>query len=235
MGAALVFPRQETVTSRATAAADGVLARHLTARGGLAAWSAVRGVRRTSRLYTFEFVATWVRPDAFRLDQRDGDSGRFETRVVRGHDGWTVSSEHAAPRTLSAPEVVVLREEAAAGFEVFLLAALGGTAALAGEETSGGRVSDRLVLRLASGREIVLLIDRETGREVARVRTDVAPDGASQQTRLLPSAWRALGSVQFAHAVGEAAYAWELDPAVPPGFFIRPAGAAPADPRFAPR
>ncbi len=199
---------------------EAIVARHLAARGGQATWDALSSIRRTCRADSFVIAATWA-GDSVRLDQFETEGGAQESRAASGAGGWTQTAGHAS-QPLSGDAIAALKNTAAMGFELFVRRALGVTIALAGEEQVDGRPAHKLTLTHPAAARIDLLLDKETGLEVARVRHIVMPDGAASESRSRVRDHRAAGGVLFPHAIGLCAAEWAANVDAPASLFARP-------------
>ena len=156
---------------------DQLIARHIQARGGLAALKAVRTRRTTGIMsgaapFDIPFTVEQKRPFLFRREL--SIQGTPQITVFDGEGGWKVdpfTAGDAKPRPLSADDVKDLIEDADMDGGLVDWAAKGDKVELLGQERLETGPAYKLRLTFANGRASTIFLDAQTYQEVKRVVT----------------------------------------------------------------
>jgi hypothetical protein len=159
-------------------------------------------------------AAAWVRPDKYRLESHDPESGRYDLRTAVGTTGW--SGDLRTSRIFT-DDIQALREDVAWGWEVFMVNDLGMRVALA--PPPNGRPWQGLRLIFRSGREVTVWIDTTTWLEAARSREVVSPDGVAAPMSMPIGRAATVGGLVFPAKIGIADFSFAVDGPVPNEWF----------------
>lgn len=204
---------------------DDLVAAHLAARGGAAAWTTVTSFvrRQTSGSLTVETAwrrAAAGRPDQMRLDQGSTEYNLYDTRGFDGTAGWTTGSN--GPRLLTGAEVQQLREDVAATVELFAAKDLGLTLVLTGPDTYENAAVWRVRASFRSGREMTMLFDAKSWLEVARIRVLTAPDGSTAEIWTTFGDYREVAGLRLPHAMNDTTVTYQINVSLADDHFRRP-------------
>jgi hypothetical protein len=162
------------VLAAATAASaqtvDEIVAKNAAARGGAAAWRAVRALRLTGAMevgngMTVPFRLELARPRRMRLEF--DFAGTTAVQTWDGRRGFLLAPHlgHGEPEPLSEAEAAEAAAQAELDGPLIDYAAKGHRIEFLGRETLAGRETWKLALTLAGGAKRTVYVDAETGLE----------------------------------------------------------------------
>jgi hypothetical protein len=200
-----------------------LLARHVAARGGAAAWEEVTSLSRHQQT-AVTVSTTWRRgkdgrPDQYRIAQ---ESTEFEHWDARGYDGaraWLASSIETRP--LSAEELQVVREDVAVPVELLAAKALGLKLQVIGPDTVQGKPVWKVSTKFPSGRVVMMFFDMKTWLEVARSRTAWSPDGEAVDVWTIFADYRPVNNILLPHSINGSTTSYAINTPLPDRFFSK--------------
>ena len=194
--------------SPATTAAE-VIARNVTARGGLEAWRKVNTMvwfghveRVSSPGMHIPFVLQIRRPNSTRFEIKE----RFDqfTRIFAGDHGWKVrpgNNGQPSVKTFSKEEIAFSKDEFPLDGPLIDYQAKGVTAVLDGIDTVDSRKAYRLSLKLASGAERKVWIDTETNLELRYDRPATSPLAPGKPVATFYGGYATVGGLKIPNSI----------------------------------
>lgn len=154
-----------------------LVARHIQARGGMAALKAVQTRRTTGVMsgvapFDIPFTVEQKRPGFFRREL--SIQGTAQVTAFDGKGGWKIdpfTTGDASVQPLNPDEVKDLLEDADMDGSLVDWAAKGNKVEYAGQETLDGGPAYKLQLTFANGRVSMIFLDARTYQEVKRIVT----------------------------------------------------------------
>jgi hypothetical protein len=220
---------------------DEVVAKNAAARGGAAAWRAVRTLRVSGSMdvgrgLQVPFRLELKRPRRMRLEFDFAGSTTVQT--WDGASGWKLAPYlgRPEPEPLSEAEAATAAGQAELDGPLIDYAAKGHRLELLGREMLAGRDTLRLALTLAGGARRTVYVDAETGLET-QVEAPRTLRGEEKTLRTRFSDYRTVGGLVFAHSLESrlegsphshrlTIATVEVNPGIADARFGRPAGEA---------
>jgi hypothetical protein len=185
--------------------AAAVVARNVTARGGLDAWRRVETMVWTGHIESahapapsMQFVLEQKRPNKTRL--QINALGQRSMRVFDGARGWKLRAASGRPEAAEPYGPQELRfAQAGHGIDGPLIdhAAKGNSVTLEGVDEIGGRKAYHLAVRLANGGKEDVWVDTETFLDIRCDRMADGPGGAPRRVSAVYGDYRTVEGLQI--------------------------------------
>jgi peroxiredoxin len=204
---------------------DEIVAKHLTATGGIEKWKALESFVIISRSEHWSFNLYWKKPDRIRVETLL--SGSPDSRDVRSFDGatgWRINPMEGSeePRLMSAKETAELQEQSDWLRELVDYKSKAYKVEYVGKELADGSPAYRLKLTKPSGEVIHIFLDEKTCLEVKRVRKVRRPPGEDVEVATELGNYRLVGGLMLPHSVGDAVREYEVNKPIDGAFFKMP-------------
>jgi outer membrane lipoprotein-sorting protein len=184
---------------------DEIVAKNLTAKGGVPALKAVRAMRISATVkptpeIEIPVTITTARPN--KLKQESSVQGQQIIMAFDGTTAWSINPLMGVdtPRPIEGPELDSLRSQADMDGPLVDYKTKGTTVELVGTETVEGKKTNKLKITRKDGQSQELFLDADTGLEVKAI-SQVVRQGQTLTVESYFSDYRAVSGLTMAHTI----------------------------------